>query len=101
MNASGARFATSSIGGSVAEDCIIGMPNSPAASATVATPPSQNSCSPPTGAISTGMRILRPYSSVEQSTFCTLRSTRGLNAMQSSDCRFRASVVSVSVPPTM
>jgi len=54
-----------------------------------------------TGAISTGRRTLRPNNSDEQSTFCTLRSTRGLKAIWSSDCRFRASVVSVSVPPTM
>ena len=76
-------------------------PKRPVARATLAAPSGSNSSSAPTGAITTGSRILRPNWVTEASTFATLRSTRGRNAISSSAMRLRRIVVSVSAAPTM
>ena len=55
----------------------------------------------PTGARTTGSRILRPNWVTEASTLLTSRSTRGRNASESSAMRLRRNVVSDSTPPTM
>jgi hypothetical protein len=71
----------------------------PAPLATVMPPPGSKDSSEPTGASITGRRSLRPKISDDGSIFETLRSTRGLKAIESSAIRLRRSVVSVSVPP--
>jgi hypothetical protein len=67
--------------------------------ATVMPPPGSNDSSEPTGARSTGMRSFLPRISDDGSIELTLRSTRGLKAIESSAMRLRRKVVSVSVPP--
>ena len=71
----------------------------PAPLATVMPPPGSNDSSEPTGASRTGMRSFLPKISDEGSMLLTLRSTRGLKAIESSAMRLRRKVVSVSVPP--
>ena len=71
----------------------------PAPLATVMPPPGSKDSSEPTGASMTGRRIFLPRISDEGSIVETLRSTRGLKAIESSAMRLRRSVVSVSVPP--
>src|SRR5690606_22933054 len=52
------------------------------------------------GASSTGSRYSSPANLARGAACSTLRSTRGRNAMPSSDLRLRSTVVSVSAPPT-
>jgi hypothetical protein len=81
------------------EDSICGTPNWADARAAVAAPPSTIDSSPPIGASMTGRRTLRFRKILELSMRLTSRSTRGLNAIESSAWRLRLTVVSVSAPP--
>ena len=94
-----AAFATASSPGLHTELSICGMPNSAEALADEAPPPGSKLSIEPMGASITGMRIRRPRSVVVQSRLETSRRTRGRKASESSACRLRRSVVSVSAPP--
>jgi hypothetical protein len=98
---SGAASATSFTPGSHTDESIWAAPNAPQPRATGAAPSGWNPSSEPTGASMTGIRSLRPNTVVDASILQTFCSTRGRNAIESSAMRFRRSVVSVSVPPTM
>ena len=100
-SASGAACATPSSPGSVTDDIICAMPNSPQARTISAPAPAWKHSSEPTGASITGIRSLRPNRSTDASTRLTSVRMRGRNAMASSAMRLRRSVVSVSAAPTM
>ena len=94
-----AAAATASRPGLQTELSIWGTPNSSDALAAVAPPPSAKVSMEPMGASMRGRRTGRPKSVEVASTFETSRRTRGRKATESSACRLRRSVVSVSAPP--
>jgi hypothetical protein len=101
LSAFGARFATSSSGGSVAELCIIGTPNSPGGLRHRRDAAVPEQLQPADRRDEHRQAHLAAEQRGGAVDVRTLRSTRGLNAIESSDWRLRASVVSVSVPPVM
>ena len=85
--------------GEQTELAMLAIPAFSAAIAALAPPPASNTCSEPIGASMTGMASVAPKNSVVQSILDTSFNTKGRNARPSMACRFRFSVVSVSVPP--